>query len=161
MDKKKKEMILIACLVPVLGFVLYNSLSTVAKKKKKKGQPKTAAAETVQPVDVPVVVSVPKAVSGELPPFNEKLAKMQKVIADEAWGRDPFKEPPVKDIDKISTSWKDFKLSGVIPGRTATINGEIIGVGEEFEGYMLIKVENYRIILEKEEQSYTLTMPEE
>ena len=61
----------------------------------------------------------------------------------------------------ISTSWKDFKLTGVIPGRTATINGEIIGVGEEFEGYILIRVENYRIILEKAKESYILTMPED
>jgi hypothetical protein len=154
-DKKKKEMILIACLVPVMGFVLYNSLS------KKKGSPETTEPQTVQSVEVPVVASAEKTDSEELPPFNEKLAKMQEVIADREWGRDPFKAAPVKSNDKISTNWKDFKLTGVVLGHTATINGEIIGVGEEFEGYILIKVENSQIILKKAEQSYILSMPEE
>ena len=160
MDKKKKELILIACLVPVMGFVIYNSLSTVAAKKKK-GPPQKTATQTVQPIEAPAAPLGMKANSGELSPLNEKLVQMQEAIADEAWGRDPFRAPIVKDSDVLSTSWKDFKLTGVIPGRNATINGEIIGVGEEFEGYILIKVENYRIILEKAEQSYILTMPEE
>ena len=161
MDKKKKELILIACLVPVLGVVIYNSLSTVADEEKKKIPPKTTETQTVQPVEVPVAVSGKKADSGKLPVLNKKLAQMQKTIADEDWGRDPFRAPIIKDDDVISTSWKDFKLTGVIPGRTATINGEIIGVGEEFEGYTLIRVENYRITLEKSEQPYILTMPED
>ena len=160
MDKKKKEMILIACLVPVLGFVLYNSLSTVAAKKEKAKAKKTGP-QTVAVAGVPVVSSVTKTESGELPPFNEKLAQMQKVIADGTWGRDPFRAPPVKKSEKVFTNWKDFKLTGVIPGRNATINGEIIGVGENFEGYMLFKVENYQITLEQAGQLYILTMPEE
>ena len=160
MDKKKKELILIACLVPVMGFVIYNSLGTGADKKKK-STPKTTKTQVVQPVEVPVDVSGKKADSGKLPTLNKKLAQMQEAIADEAWGRDPFRAPIVKDSDVLSTSWKDFKLTGVIPGRTATINGEIIGVGEEFEGYILIKVEKDRITLEKAGQSYILTMPEE
>jgi len=159
-DKKKKQLILIACLVPVLGFVLYNSLSPEAEKPQP-GAPKSTTPQAVQQVEVPVVASATKTETGELPPFNEKLAQMQKVIADEAWGRDPFQEPPVKDSDRVSASLKDFKLTGVIPGRTATINGEIIGVGEEFEGYLLIKVENYRITLKKSEQLHILTLPEE
>jgi hypothetical protein len=160
-DKKKKQLILIGCLLPVLGLVIYNSLSTVADEKKKKIPPKTTETQTVPPVEVPGAVSGNKSDSGKLPVLNKKLAQMQKAIADEAWGRDPFRAPIVKDDDVLSTSWKDFKLTGVIPGRTATINGEIIGVGEEFEGYRLIGVENYRIILEKAELSYILTMPED
>jgi len=159
-EKKKKQLILIGFLVPLLGFVLYNSLSTVAAKKKK-AKARQTAPQTVEAVEVPVVASVTKTESGELPPFNEKLDQMQKVVADEAWGRDPFKEPPVKNSDRVSTNLKDFKLTGVIPGRTATINGEIIGVGEEFEGYLLIKVENYRIIMKKSEQLHILSLPEE
>jgi len=160
-DKKKKQLILIGCLVPVLGFVIYNSLSTGEDEKKKKIPPKTTETQTVQPVEVPVAVSGKKSDSRKLPVLNKKLAQMQKTIADEAWERDPFRAPIIKEDDVISTSWKDFKLTGVIPGRTATINGEIIGVGEEFEGYILIRVENYRIILEKAKESYILTMPED
>jgi len=159
-DKKKKELILIACLIPVLGFVLYNSLSS-EDKKKQTGAPKSTTPQAVQPVKVPVVAPATKTETGELLPFNEKLDQMQKVIAEEAWGRDPFQEPPVKESDRASTSLKDFKLTGVIPGRTATINGEIIGVGEVFEGYLLIKVENYRITLKKSEQLHILNLPEE
>jgi len=159
-DKKKKELIMIACLVPVLGFVIYNSLGTGADQKKK-STPKTTETQAIQPVEVPVAISGKKADSGKLPVLDTKLVQMQEAIADEAWGRDPFRAPIVKDSDVLSTSWKDFKLTGVIPGRNATINGEIIGVGEEFEGYLLIKVGDYGITLEKDGQSYILTMPEE
>ena len=150
---------MIALLVPVLGFVLYNSLGTVAKKKKPAAKNIEAAA--VQPVAATAGPAVPKSDPGELPSLNEKIAKMQHTVAGESWGRDPFRPPPVDNRDKPSTNWKEFKLTGVIPGRTATINGEIVGIGEEFEGYLLIKVENYRIILEKTGQSYILTMPED
>ena len=161
MDKKKKQLIMIGLLVPILGLVLYNSLSTVAKKKKKGTPETTAPPQAVQPVEVPAGAAGPKADSGELPALNEKLAQMQNTIADEPWGRDPFRQPPVNARDKPSTNWKEFKLTGVIPGRNATINGEIIGIGEEFEGYLLIKVESYRIILEKTGRSYIITMPED
>ena len=86
---------------------------------------------------------------------------MQKTIADQSWEGDPFHPLPVDEQNKPSTNWKDFKLTTIIPGRTAIINGEIIKIGEEFEGYRLIKVENYRITLEKAEQSYILNMPED
>lgn len=159
MNKKKKQLILIALLIPVLGFVLYNSLSTVAKKKK----PATAKIEAaaVQPGAATTGLAALKSDQGELPPLNEKIAKMQDTIAGEPWGRDPFHPLPVDDRDKPSTNWKDFKLTGVIPDRIATINGEVVGIGEEFEGYLLIKVESNRIILEKTGQSYILTMPED
>ncbi|MEA1926703.1 MAG: hypothetical protein U9N73_00735 [Candidatus Auribacterota bacterium] len=165
MEKKKKELILIGILVPVLGLFLWNSLSTVAEKKKKAAAKKESSPPAAQPAAVPEVavevVNGTKTTPEELPPLNKKLEKMQKTVADEPWGRDPFLPPPVKEQEKESTNWKEFKLSGIIPGRTATINGEIIGVGEKFEGYRLTGVDNYQITLEKDEQSYILTMPEE
>ncbi|MDP8215060.1 MAG: hypothetical protein RAO92_04160 [Candidatus Euphemobacter frigidus] len=165
MDKKKKEKIFIIVLIPVLAFVLYNSLSTVSKKKKSAGQKTEVEAQTQAPAAATVEVSTKPVAAksdwGVLPPLNEKLVRMQNTIADEPWGRDPFQPPPVTKNDKQSSDWKDFTLSGVIPGRAATINGAIVGVGEEFEGYLLIKVGNYGITLEKDGQSYILTMPED
>ena len=67
MEKKKKQLILIACLIPVLGFAIFNSLSTLSKKEKK-GAPKTTSPDSAQQVEVPVSVSAPKSDSGELPP---------------------------------------------------------------------------------------------
>lgn len=161
MDKKKKEIILIVCLIPVLALVLLNSLRTVAEKKKKSGSPKTTTTQKAPPIPEAAMISGGNTGDGELPPPDEKLIQMQNTIADGEWGRDPFNPPPVKEEDRVPSDWKDFKLTGVIPGRAATINGEIIGVGEKFEGYILIKIENYQITLEKAGESFILTLPEE
>ncbi len=163
MDKKKKEIIMIGILVPVLGFVLYNSLSSVSKKKK----PSAATVEEAAPlvVEAPAKAAAVKTTRkegvAELPPLDEKLVRQQEVIADGPWGRDPFSPPPVAETDQRPENWKDFKLSGIIPGLAATINGEPVGMGEDFEGYRLREVGNDGITLEKDDQSFILTMPEE
>ncbi|MFH1038224.1 MAG: hypothetical protein V1789_06095 [PVC group bacterium] len=157
MDKKKKEIIIIGILIPVLGFILYNSLSTVAKKKK--APPRGTTEEA--PVKAPVKVNVTGSAPGELPPLDENLLGIQRTIAEGPWERDPFRPPPVKENKRGPEDWKDFKLTGIIPGRAAIINSEPVGVGEEFEGYLLKNVETYRIMLEKDGQTYILALPED
>ncbi len=122
MDKKKKEIIMIAILVPVLGFVLYNSLSTVAEKKKAGAgtAPEAVAVTVAAPVTATVVTAGRKEGGGELAPLDEKVVRMQEAVAAGPWGRDPFSPPPVAETDQRPENWKDFKLSGIIPGRAAT-----------------------------------------
>ena len=118
MDKKKKEKIFIIALLPILAFFIYNSLSTVSKKKKSARQKAEAQkqAPAVTTAEVSTKPFAAKSDQGELPALNEKLLRMQNAIADEPWGRDPFQPPPVDKNDKQPSDWKDFTPSGVIPG---------------------------------------------
>jgi len=55
-------------------------------------------------------------------------------------------------------------LSGIIPspgGGVAILDGEVIGIGEEYRGYRLIVVEDRRITLERNGKKFIISMPEE
>ena len=85
---------------------------------------------------------------------------MQSAVAAGPWERDPFHIPPVSESERLTGSHEGFQLGGIIPGRAATINGEPVGVGEEFQGYILREAGDDTITLEKDGQSFILTLPE-
>ncbi len=159
MDKKKKELVLIAILVPVLIFVVYTSFF---------GDSDSPAIPPPPAEPVPVPAAVPAAPGPDLLPgqveprvVDEKILEMQASIAEAPWERDPFRPPPVREEDRPVQDLRDFQLSGIIAGRMAIINGEPVRVGEEFRGYRLRRAEHYRIILEKDGNTFILTISEE
>ena len=166
MEKKKKQLIMIAVLVPIMGFVVYTNL--LAPKKK---QPPPPSAGTPLPSE-PAAVAKPavagaKTTGGELPPLDAKLADMQARVADETWGRDAFNPAPTPPEQPGEASdWKNFRVSGLIPGPAggvAIINGQEIAEGESYRTYRLLEIdfENYAITLEKDGQKCRLEMPQE
>ncbi|MCX6349860.1 MAG: hypothetical protein NTV79_10250 [Candidatus Aureabacteria bacterium] len=92
---------------------------------------------------------------------------MQAQVAGETWGRDPFNPAPTPPEQPGEASdWKNFRVSGLIPGPAggvAIINGQETAVGESYRGYRLLEIdfENYAIILEKDGQKCRLEMPQE
>lgn len=159
MDKKKKQLIMIGVLVPVLIFVVYNSVSTINEQKSKK-----VRSPAVKPVAAIVPVGLPPAARLEQEAFegaDEKIIVMQSVIAEGPWDRDPFQPPSIKESERTSQDWMEYKLTGIIAGRMAIINGEPVLVGEEYRGYRLQEAGQYRIILEKDDQSFILNIPED
>ena len=166
MEKKQKQLILIAILVPIMGFVVYTNL--IAPKKK----PPPASPAATPPPSEPAAVAKPagggaKTTGGELPPLDAKLAEMQARVAGETWGRDPFNPAPTPpEQSGEAGDWKNFRVSGLIPGPAggvAIINGQEIAEGESYRGYRLLEIdfENYAIILEKDGQKCRLEMPQE
>ncbi len=159
MDKKKKEIILISILVPVLIFVVYNSVTSISAKK-------TAGPIISEPAPVPVIAPAgpPPAARTLREPAagpDEKIVEMQAAVAEGPWVRDPFQPLPTEESDRGSLDWEKFQLSGIISGRMAIINGELVAVGEEYQGYRLKQADKYRIILEKNDESFILTLAEE
>lgn len=159
MDKKKKELVLIAILVPVLIVVVYTSFFADADSPAIPPPP-------VEPAPVPAAVP---AVPGPAPrpdrfepaEVDERILEMQASIAEAPWERDPFRPPPVREEDRPVQDLQDFELSGIISGRMAIINGEPVRVGDAYRGYRLSRAEQYRIILEKDGQTFILTISEE
>ncbi len=170
MDKKKKELILVAVLLPVFIFVIYSSFSTSSSRKATpppapsgpaEGQPPAAAAG-VPAVPAAAVPPAPGSVSGAAAVADAGVLARQAAVAGGPWERDPFSPPPVRESEPGSGGdWKNFLLSGVISGRMAVINGEPVALGEEYRGYRLRAVEQSRITLEKDGETVILTLAEE
>ncbi|MDP8234828.1 MAG: hypothetical protein P9M08_00440 [Candidatus Erginobacter occultus] len=159
MDKKKKELILIGILVPVLIIVIYNSVSSLSEEKPAGTAPSAPApVEAFAPAGPP---PIPRPGRDEAEGADEKILEMQAVVAEGPWQRDPFQPPPIRESERGAQDWKEFQLSGIISGRMAIINGESVAVGEEYQGYRLKQAEQYRIILEKDDESFILTLAEE
>lgn len=160
MDKKKKEIILVALLAPLLAFVVYTNLISPSEKKKK--PPPKAPVKEAAPA---APVSAGKIKEERLPPLDKAAWQRQEEIARQDWGRDPFNPAPIspEEINR-SSNWQAFHLSGVIPspeGGVAILDGEVIGLGEEHRGYRLIKVKDRRITLEKNGEEVIIRMSEE
>jgi hypothetical protein len=174
MEKKRKQLILIGLLVPVLGYVVYSNL---INPEKKPGP--SPAAETPPPAAAPAAKPAARGgskttakgdaepVSGELPPLDKKLLEMQSQTAAEPWGRDPFNPAPTPmEGPGVTNDWKNFRVTGLIPGPAggvAVINGTEVVVGDSYRGYLLIEIDfdQYAIILEKDGQECRLEMPQE
>lgn len=179
--KKKKQLILILILIPILGWFVYSNLIAGPKKKKEEQRKARLEAERVekerqekagppgpQKKRKSAGRKTPqknKLTDSELPPLDNKLARMQEQVDIGPWGRDPFNPAPTPMEEALETTdWKEFKLDGVIPHPergAAFINGELIGAGESYRGYLLLRVEDYKIILEKGGQQFELIMSEE
>ncbi len=161
MDKKKKELILIGILVPVLIVVVYNSVSSLSDSEKKPAGPAPSAPSPVEAPAAAKPPSLPRPDRQEPGAPTETILGMQADIAEGPWQRDPFQPPPVRESDRGARDWKDFQLSGIISGRMAIINGETVAVGETYQGFRLKQADQYRIILEKDDESFILTLAEE
>lgn len=167
MDKKKKQLILIAILVPILIYLVINSISEISDRRRP-ARPRPAEPDEVPEVApaIPEVAleappSVPVPVRPELDSVDEEILERQEAIAGGDWGRDPFRPPEVIESERPFRDYRSFRLSGTIAGRMAIIDGEAIVVGEEYRGYRLKQAEHYRIILEKDNQTFTLNISEE
>ena len=162
MDKKKKELILVAVLLPVFVFVLYNTLSS-SSSRKPAPPPAPAGPAVVPPVAASAAPQAAGPLSAESAVADAGVLERQAAVAGGPWERDPFSPPPIRDSESGpgGADWKNFLLSGVISGRMAVINGEPVALGEEYRGYRLREVEQYRIVLEKDGETVILTLAEE
>jgi len=159
MDKKKREKIMIALLIPILGFVVYTNVIS-----EKKPPPPPADSQPAppgppgRPVPGPVVRTARQA-------LNSEEAQAQAEIAGRSWGRNPFVPAPTPVVETAdSTEVVKFTLSSVFPAReggVAVINGTVLEVGEVFRGYELLEVDGMGVRLGRNNEIFTLFMPEE
>lgn len=158
MDKKKKELILLVVLIPVLIFVVYNTVTTTADRPSARPRPADQDPAPIPPAGPP---PIPRSAREEPEVPDQRILERQAEVAEEPWDRNPFQPPPERESERPAGDYKEFRLSGIIEGRMAIINGEPVYLGEEYRGYRLQRAEQYRIVLEKDDQTFIITISEE
>ena len=156
MDKQKQQLAILGVLLLVLVVFLANAF--MPKKK----PPVSAAAAVIAPVlSLPPVQAVPtpKAeVSAKAPP-DELKAQQDKAAMD--WGMDPFFHSAGKEVYQGSS----LVLKGISIGKGrrkyATINDEIVTIGDSLFGYNVEEIDKSRVLLKRGSESYYLVFPEQ
>lgn len=86
---------------------------------------------------------------------------LQKKRAELSWGRDPFFFMETKKVYK----GKSISLRGVSLGRDkagfAYINDEIVTVGDNVEGYLVLEIQKDKVLLRRGLDSFYLSLAEE
>ena len=80
----------------------------------------------------------------------------------------PFKQPDVEaldlnvidDRDSKETGKPEFKLKGVIISRKpmANIDGEVLAVGDELDGYQLVEIKNEAAVFLRKGQRFVVNL---
>lgn len=156
MDKKKQQLIILSILTLVLGGALVNAFMP-----KKRSKP--AIAVSTEPVLLTPVASVPSTA----PRFDAAGAKAsneesieQQGVADKPWGADPFFHVVSNEVFEGSS----LVLKGVSIGagrrKYATINNEIVTVGDTVFGYRVEAIDQTKVLLKRGTESYYLVWSE-
>jgi len=91
------------------------------------------------------------------------------VHAESPLRHDPFKQPSVEELvveneagNKTDSSPPEFLLKGTVMSARpiANIDGEILSVGEEIDGFLLKSIEEGRVILMKNGEEVVITLSE-
>ena len=159
MDKQKQQLIILGVLVLVLIVFLVN---TFMPKKRSAPPPTPAATVSVPPsLNLPPAQaqSAPKAEAGARATAEELKTQQEK--AEMEWGMDPF----FHTIDKEVYQGSNLALKGISIGkgrrRYATINDEIVTVGDSLFGYRVEEIDKTRVLLKRGAESYYLDFPEQ
>ena len=157
MDKQKQQLVVLGILVLVLVIFLANAFMP---KKKKTSKPAPAAAPSVF-VPPPLPPQAQGSGNTGYARATPEETKAQQVTAEMPWKADPFYHALSKEIYQNS----NLVLKGVStgPGRRnyATINSEIVTVGDYIFGYKVEEISRDRVLLKRETESYYLVWPEQ
>ena len=143
--------------------VLVVFLVNVFMPKKK---PLLAPSAAASAVNIPVLnlpalqaKNEPKAEAGAKASAEELKSQQDKAAMD--WGMDPFFHAVNKDIYHGSS----LTLKGVSIGKGrrkyATINVEIVTIGDSLFGYRVEEIDKSRVLLKRGTESYYLVFPEQ
>lgn len=159
MDKQKQQLAVLAVLILVLVVFLVNTFMP----KKKSAVPRVAAASASDnPVLNPPVtpaLSASKADVGAKASSEELKTQQDKANMD--WGMDPFFHSADKDVHQGSS----LALKGISIGkgrrRYATINDQIVTIGDTLFGYRVEEIDRTRVLLKRGSERYYLVFPEQ
>jgi hypothetical protein len=159
MDKQKQQLVILGALFLVLVFFLV----TTFMPKKKSPSPVSAENTAGGPVlnlPVPVVQEAPKPDTNAAKASAEELRSQQEK-AEMDWAMDPF----FHSVDKEVYQGSSLTLKGVSIGRGrrryATINDQIVTIGDSLFGYRVEEIDKTRVLLKRGTESYYLVFPEQ
>jgi hypothetical protein len=163
MDNKKKQLMIVSCLIAAFILISINSAKTIIDKNKSKAY---AAAEKA--VQIPAAVTpkavIPKAEQAEQQNFEGPIY------------RDPFKRqasagPMIQDSKKLKriSSVAGALVTGILYDKEhpannyCIVNGEVLKVNESVDDFTIIDIKEDSVILKdnKESKEYKLKLWEE
>lgn len=150
MNKQVKQLMIIAVLIPILGFILMGNFKKKSTKKNIPGAKKPAAE----------AAGKSPGVSAPIIPADKNKLSTQKERANLPWGRDVFMAPTDKEYQR-----SDLNLKGISFGADkmgfAFINNDIVKVGDKVGDYEVLVIEKDKVLVGKGAQSFYLTLPQE
>ncbi len=159
MTKEKKEILLLLCLLPVLGFFIFQMAGQIGGTSRPAAGPLPAAGEAALPGHPP---PPPRPAAAPRPePSGEEKARRE--LADRArevspWSRDPFLAPTAGEKPAA-----ELRLQGILwhPERPlATIGGNLYQEGETVGGYTIETIGPASVTLRRNGEEITLTVTE-
>ena len=167
MDKKKKEIILLIVLIPVMVFFVFQAVTGSKKKDRPVGDLGVVSVSEESAIQSPS--AMPDSVSDQsdlfLRPISEpgpeELAREEisrNALTEKVWSRDPFL-PVVKKVKKDPLA--DIRLQGIVwhsSGATAIIGGNIYRAGDTFRGITVKEITRDTVRLEKDGREIVLKM---
>jgi len=167
MEKKKKEIILLIVLIPVMAFFIFQAVTGSEKKfPSVKDSGVVAVSADRSPGSSPTLSGLisdqmdlslcPLAEPGPEAAARKEISR--DALSEKSWSRDPFL-PVVKKVKKDPMA--DIRLQGIVwhsTGATAIIGGKIYRVGDAFRGITVKEITRDTVLLEKAGREITLKM---
>ncbi|MBI4335518.1 MAG: hypothetical protein HY589_02575 [Candidatus Omnitrophica bacterium] len=135
MKKEKVELIITLALAPVMIFIIARNITDVKKKRDVFPRPRAR----------------PESVGTGVVPDREE----PKRISSLSWGRDPFVFGGAK------TAEGDLVLNGIVwdeKNPSAIINGNIVNIGGEINGNIIVDIQRERVIVNKGGATYEMNL---
>ncbi len=159
MTKEKKELLLLLCLLPVLGFFIFRLAGQFRGTSRPEAGPLPAAGEAALP-SFPSAAPRPAAQPRPEPSGEEKA---RRELADRArevgpWSRDPFLAPSAGEEPA-----SEPRLQGILwhpETPLATIGGNLYQEGETVGGYTIEAIGPASVTLRRNGEEITLTVTE-
>ena len=160
--------VILLCLAALPMILLNQQKEREAKMRRLQAQARQeaerAAREAAARVPAPAAAAVKFQVQElrQLGPRDEKALTLQKTVAAQAWGRDPFHA-----VGSVSSTSKAgaLTLKGIAYRQTgrsfAMVNEAILREGEEIEGNRIVKIERRQVTLSREGRQFILRLEEE
>ena len=167
MDKKKKEMILLIVLIPVMAFFVFQAVTGSKKTPpptidpgavsvSEESTPQSSSAGAESAYDQPDLFLRPISEPGPEELAREEISRA--ALTEKDWSRDPFR-PVVKKVKNDPMA--DIRLQGIVwhsTGATAIIGGKIYRVGDAFRGFTVKEITRDTVLLEKAGRELILKM---
>ncbi len=140
--KKKKQIILLAILIPIFIYVFYANIIKPASK------PKAGTVQSHQAATTSVTAAQKKSL-----PMTASKESLEKEAKSEGWGRNPFSFNPVETDEEGPLQLKGIVFSA--DDSYAVINQKILKEGDRIADKTIIEIRKDKVIIESDDGTIT------
>ena len=147
--KSKREIMIIAALVPLLGILLWVNFVQPAIRRKQAAAKTAAVSQGAAAVPKPILAAAPP------PDSKEALARI-RAYEEAPWKANPF-QGPLQEAARAESGPREsptptFRLQGIVwdpPSSSAVIDGEVRGVGDTIGEFLIVDITKDTVSLRK------------